>query len=779
MLRRIMGELKRLFDIDGEIPTEPDALRSEFANWLHIASARGRVVLILDALNQLEDKDQAPDLVWLPPTIPANIRLIVSTLPGRSNDALTRRGWPTMKVELLTDNERRQFIGEYLATYTRSLDANCTDSIASAAQAANPLYLQTLLDELRVVGRHEDLSEQIDEYLTAEDVPQLYEQILTRYEADYERDRPGLARDAMTLIWAARRGLSEPELLDLLGDANGPMPRAHWSLLHFAADRSLVTRSGLINFSHDYLRQAVESRYLPADTDRHAAHTRLADYFTDRNLTNRKVDELPWQLSRADNPERLKDCLVDQDMFQELYTDRKKYELLGHWLELGDVYDKVVEYTRALDDCESTSAAGPDFALRLNAVGVFLDECAEYAGSEPLLRRALAICEASFGPDHPDVGIRLNNLAKVLEATNRHSEAEPLYRRALAIYEASLGSDHPDLAKALNNLAWLLAATNRHSEAESLYRRALAIFEASFGAQHPNVATGLNNLASLLNVTNHHAEAEALYRRALAIDETSFGPDHPKIAIRLKNLAWLLAATNRHSEAEPLYLRALAIFEASFGPDHPNVAASLNGLAELLRVTNRHSEAEPLYRRALAIDEVSFGPDHPNVAKDLNNLALLLKACKRYSEAEPLHRRALAIDETSFKTDHPNVANDLNNLASLLLAMNRHSEAEPLLRRALAINEASFGPDHTEVAANLSNLVYVLNATNRPAEAEPLMRRMVEILLKFTAATGHRHPHLQEAVGSYAGFLQAMGRSDAEIKRELTDLLAQYGMSMG
>ena len=49
------------------------------------------------------------------------------------------------------------------------------------------------------------------------------------------------------------------------------------------------------------------------------------------------------------------------------------------------------------------------------------------------MRRALAIDEASFEPDHPTVAFCLNNLAQLLLATNRLAEAEPLYRRALAI----------------------------------------------------------------------------------------------------------------------------------------------------------------------------------------------------------------------------------------------------------------------------------------------------------------------------------------------------------
>ena len=64
------------------------------------------------------------------------------------------------------------------------------------------------------------------------------------------------------------------------------------------------------------------------------------------------------------------------------------------------------------------------------------------------MRRALAIDEESFGPDHPAVASRLNNLAQLLQATNRLAEAEPLMRRALAIDEKSFGSEHPDVAAA-------------------------------------------------------------------------------------------------------------------------------------------------------------------------------------------------------------------------------------------------------------------------------------------------------------------------------------------
>jgi tetratricopeptide (TPR) repeat protein len=302
-------------------------------------------------------------------------------------------------------------------------------------------------------------------------------------------------------------------------------------------------------------------------------------------------------------------------LFPSDSDDVRTWDRCSRWLAHALV---VVNWDKA-EAVETSACAGI-----LNQTGVHLKSKANYKEAEPLLRRSLAIGEASLGPNHPSVSIRLNNLAELLRVTNRLAEAEPLFRRALASGEASLGPNHPGVATDLNNLALLLQATNRLSEAEPLYRRALAIDEASLGPNHPGVATDLNNLALLLKATNRLPEAEPLYRRALAIDEASLGPNHPEVARNLNNLALLLQATNRLSEAEPLLRRALAINEASLGPNHPEVAKNLNNLAMLLQATNRLSEAEPLLHRAVGIVESSLGPDHPYTLTFRENLELLL-----------------------------------------------------------------------------------------------------------------------------------------------------------
>ena len=184
MLRRLLGEFQRKFDIEIEIPDQPDALRMAFVNALHMVAARGRLVLVLDALNQIEDRDGAPDLVWLPPVIPSNVRLVVSTLSGRPWDDLKKRGWPVMTVEPLTIPEREELIVKYLKRYSKELDPEPAHRIAAASQTGNGLYLSTLLNELRQFGSHEQLDKRINWYLQATNPVELYRKVIERWEQD-------------------------------------------------------------------------------------------------------------------------------------------------------------------------------------------------------------------------------------------------------------------------------------------------------------------------------------------------------------------------------------------------------------------------------------------------------------------------------------------------------------------------------------------------------------------------------------------------------------------
>ena len=219
-------------------------------------------------------------------------------------------------------------------------------------------------------------------------------------------------------------------------------------------------------------------------------------------------------------------------------------------------------------DAEAGLSQGSDLIRR----GQQLHESLRFPDAESAYRSALALLEI-HAADKPEYATALSNLAQLLQATNRLAEAEPLMRRALAIDETSYGAEHPNVGIRLNNLAQLLQDTNRLAEAEPLTRRALAIDETSYGAEHPSVAIRLNNLAQLLQATNRLAEAEPLMRHAVEIllrFKQATGHDNPNLAAGIKNYRLLLAQMDYTPERIEVQLNEIA---APFGSHFADGAA--------------------------------------------------------------------------------------------------------------------------------------------------------------------------------------------------------------
>ena len=101
----------------------------------------------------------------------------------------------------------------------------------------------------------------------------------------------------------------------------------------------------------------------------------------------------------------------------------------------GRYRESAVAYQRCLQ-------IRPDDATVLNNTALSLMYAGDYAGAEPLYRRALATNEKVLGPDNPEVAKNLNNLAVLLDDKGDYVAAEPLYRRALAIDQKALGPEH-------------------------------------------------------------------------------------------------------------------------------------------------------------------------------------------------------------------------------------------------------------------------------------------------------------------------------------------------
>jgi Domain of unknown function (DUF4062) len=280
---RLMETIRGWGVVTERVPDDFGEAMEVFPEWMAKAAGGqpGGLLLVLDALNQLEGNHDL-SLWWLPKELPAGVRLIASTLPGISLNELKERGWMENALEVppLEDREKRTIIENYLGIFRRTLELKHIDRLAEAEQTESPLFLKVVLDELRIRGRYEDLGDMISAMLDATDPVALFRQVLTHLE-EFDRERPGLVRDALGYLAASRRGLTESELLQLLSDheepSTHPLPRSLWSPVYLALEESLVSRNGRLGFFHDFLRQAVIKSYLTDQEEIARIHGRLGD----------------------------------------------------------------------------------------------------------------------------------------------------------------------------------------------------------------------------------------------------------------------------------------------------------------------------------------------------------------------------------------------------------------------------------------------------------------------------------------------------------------------
>lgn len=82
-----------------------------------------------------------------------------------------------------------------------------------------------------------------------------------------------------------------------------------------------------------------------------------------------------------------------------------------NWPVLDPLAPHALAVSRHADEAGIAEPTGRLFG----DLGVLFHVKADYTKAEQLQRRALAIDEASYGPDHPSVALRLNNLALLLK----------------------------------------------------------------------------------------------------------------------------------------------------------------------------------------------------------------------------------------------------------------------------------------------------------------------------------------------------------------------------
>ena len=245
------------------------------------ATAERPLVLFIDALDQLRSEDEARSFTWLRQNMPPHVSLVAPPRRFRPDSRARRRlRWKTSASKRLPKCLRH---GSRLpgpnASYSPSSGRRCSAALPSRNQDL-PLYLKLAFEEARRWRSFQPP----EECVLGSDVGSMIDVLFNRLSEETNHG-PVLVNRSLGFLAAARYGLSEDEMLDVLTADDEVWrdfeSRAHhkppvrrlpvivWSRLFLDLEPYLNERAApggtVIAFYHRQLAERVTAKFLAGD----------------------------------------------------------------------------------------------------------------------------------------------------------------------------------------------------------------------------------------------------------------------------------------------------------------------------------------------------------------------------------------------------------------------------------------------------------------------------------------------------------------------------------
>ncbi|WP_127533001.1 tetratricopeptide repeat protein [Paenibacillus kobensis] len=717
IVRFLFRRISRDLNIELDLPASMNEVEAKFTAGLFTVAQHTKepVTIIIDGIDQVLQYEGGVWLTWLPAAIPYNISLIISTVDNATYDRLHQDGFIIQELRLDEQSFaplREAYMHHFLDQYGKKLNPKQVDKVLEKKATSNPLYLRFLLDELRLFGDFGQLENELNRYLAHDSIQELVTGSLRRLQSKFYESYGDIVKRALQFMHCARFGLTEQELLALLGGKDKPLPSAIWSPVYCNLDSLLIESSGVIRFSHPFVRDAVEQLWL-TEAGKRDIHAALADYFDNKDgedWTERKIWELPSHLMASAQWDRLH-LLMGEEAFLVKQNRLDSYALLRQWtvLEKSGPYSAQAAYRSVLSQRENQSDELVELCTKLfNDTHRYEEALVLYQELENRARKA---------NEQVKVSAYLNNQAGIYYYLEKDEKALELYEKAESILRKT---GKPAAAPTImNNKGQILSRLGRVEEALQMHKDAAA--EAKRSNNETSLASSCNSQAVIYQQQGDLDKALQLFKEAEYIAR-KYG-EIDALATMLNNIGSLYGDMGRDADAMDCYKESERLC-AEIG-DRRSLASTLNNKAMLLERLEDYEEAIKCWKEAVRITRAL--QDHIHLSLTLGNLASVYKDTGETELAIELFREAADLDRTT--GDYIGLSKSLSKMASIYrqqeqveLAVALYAESVALVRRTnerhglalLLLNQADLFRETDKASAALKNL----------GEAEPIARAL-------------------------------------------------------
>lgn len=778
MLRRFCLELQKQYDINKEIPDDSQKLLGAFHEFLEAVPDDRRVVLLVDAVNQLDEIGGAQEMNWLPYDLPPSVKIVVSCIEEAEREesalnALRRRKVPEVAVEPLTDDERFEIVTRIPSVSAKSLDSGQIRLLLDNPATRNPLYLTVALEELRGFGSFEQLDNRIHSFPSAageEGVIGLFTQVIERLEREVNTDTVKLV---LSSIAASRSGLSERELSELLSRDTGRDCSGDLQVILRQIRPYLLRRGALVDFYHRSFCKATTVCYLQTDEYQEAVHAKLAAYFQATEPSDRRAYELPWQLMKAENWDGLFAVLSDTRLIRQAWS-LGPYDVKAYFAATRRNSSHLPQ------DALQSVLSNPETHLGMLHIAARLLHDLGYLDDALRLR---SWEEKNYGKNNDSVNraVAIGNRALILSEKGEKRQALELLRRQEELCRNHSGAELLDvLAGCLGNQAHIQADWGHLEEALSLHREEERIYRRLDDDSGLQACLGDQSVL-LIHQANYDAASGLLEEQERLCRETGH---REGLLICIGNQANVCFAQGCYPQAIEGYDK-----EAALADDIGNrngVARALSNKANALLEVGRREEAVVLMEDQVAVFR-EMGADGL-LARALVSLSNALADSGESERALVMLREAASIALAAGMTEDVEMA--LYNQALLFDAKGDCEQAITLLKEAEALcrqlgNDQGLQQTLGALGTALAKAGQLAAALDNFTEQEALCRvggtvdTLAKCLYHQAGITAEQGDLLQGKRKAQEAFALARDYDFPDVRARIEDLIVQIDAAMG
>ncbi len=290
LLRSLSEQIGGAYGAVGELPVDFNGVVRVFRERLAQSTSEHPLVVFVDALDQLGKDDPARSLTWLGGALPPHCRVVVST----TDVVPALNECKRLELEVLPQADASTALNHWLDVVRRQLQPAQQERLLAAFSSCGlPLYLKLAFEAAR------DWASYLppEECILGDGVEGVIDTLLNRLSLEANHG-PLLVRRGLGYLAAARYGLTEDEILDVLSadqeiwqdfehrahhtPPEHRLPVIVWSRLFLDLEPYLAERSApggtVASFYHRQLAEQTAARFLRGD-ERLRRHASLSEYF--------------------------------------------------------------------------------------------------------------------------------------------------------------------------------------------------------------------------------------------------------------------------------------------------------------------------------------------------------------------------------------------------------------------------------------------------------------------------------------------------------------------